>query len=148
MHIVGKIQYNGAEVIFWDLGGQLRMRAVWEKYYQEASAVVFVVDSADPDRLDEVKQVFDTTCAAESLVNVPVMVFANKQDLPGAMTADALARLWGLKEKKVFAVSGITRDGVDGAIGCVVRKAKEYKQFQLEHAGDANNGSDGRGRSR
>lgn len=84
------------------------MRGVWEKYYTEASAVVFVVDSADPDRLAEVKQVFgkymhlncvwvvfhssitriicfavvESTCAAESLANVPILVFANKQDLP------------------------------------------------------------------
>jgi len=31
------------------------MRAMWEKYYQEANAVVYVLDSADIPRLEEAK---------------------------------------------------------------------------------------------
>jgi len=31
------------------------MRSIWEKYYLEANAVVYVVDSADPQRLEEAK---------------------------------------------------------------------------------------------
>lgn len=56
--IVAKIKYQGAQIIFWDLGGQVRMRSMWEKYYTEANAVIFVVDSADVNRLDEAKVAF------------------------------------------------------------------------------------------
>ena len=52
---VARIVYRGCRVIFWDLGGQMKMRSIWEKYYQEAHAVVFVVDSADVGRLEEAK---------------------------------------------------------------------------------------------
>ena len=31
------------------------MRMMWEKYYLEANAVVYVVDSADVSRLEEAK---------------------------------------------------------------------------------------------
>jgi ADP-ribosylation factor related protein 1 len=55
---VHRIRYKGAQVIFWDLGGQSKMRAMWEKYYLEADAVVYVVDSANPARLDEAKRAF------------------------------------------------------------------------------------------
>jgi ADP-ribosylation factor related protein 1 len=75
---VAKIRYQGAQIIFWDLGGQViimtifddnlsncessqaRMRSMWEKYYLEANAVIFVVDSADVGRLDEAKVAFGT----------------------------------------------------------------------------------------
>jgi GTPase SAR1 family protein len=36
------------------------MRSIWEKYYTEASVIVFVVDSTDPGRLHEAKQEFGT----------------------------------------------------------------------------------------
>ena len=45
-------------MIIWDLGGQTKMRKVWESYYREANAVVFVVDSADLGRLNDVKEAF------------------------------------------------------------------------------------------
>lgn len=58
MYLVAKIKYQGAQIIFWDLGGQVRMRSMWEKYYTETNAVIFVVDSADTSRLDEAKTAF------------------------------------------------------------------------------------------
>jgi GTPase SAR1 family protein len=52
---VAKIKFKGSQVVFWDLGGQLKMRSMWEKYYSEANSVIFVVDSVDLGRLDEAK---------------------------------------------------------------------------------------------
>ena len=40
------------------------MRSMWEKYYTEANAVVFVVDSADVSRLEEAKVAFGETSDA------------------------------------------------------------------------------------
>lgn len=80
------------------------MRSMWEKYYTEANAVIFVVDSADVSRLDEAKTTFGMrrrqeggegfdrnsliSCSEkllddESLIKsgTPVITFANKQDL-------------------------------------------------------------------
>ena len=34
------------------------MRSMWERYYQEADAVVFVVDSVDIGRLQEAKEAY------------------------------------------------------------------------------------------
>ncbi len=57
---LARIQYRGNAMILWDLGGQLKMRNIWEKYYDDANAIVFVVDSADRGRLDEAKSTFGT----------------------------------------------------------------------------------------
>lgn len=68
-------------MILWDLGGQIKMRSIWEKYYSEANAVIFVVDSADIGRLEEAKLAYDSACDNDSLNQVSVVTFANKQDL-------------------------------------------------------------------
>jgi ADP-ribosylation factor related protein 1 len=79
---LAKIVYGGAQVVIWDLGGQLKMRSIWEKYYEEANAVIFIVDSADVGRLEEAKLAYDAACDNDSLNETPVIIIANKQDLP------------------------------------------------------------------
>ena len=69
-------------VIFWDLGGQVRMRSIWEKYYAEAHGMIFVIDSADVGRMDEANLAFDAVRDHEELRGIPVLLLANKQDLP------------------------------------------------------------------
>jgi hypothetical protein len=72
---VAKIKYKGAQIIFWDLGGQSKMRTIWERYYNSANAVVFVVDSSDADRWAEAKREFEGILAHEvGQTAAPVMV--------------------------------------------------------------------------
>ena len=59
---LAKINHYGAQLVIWDLGGQIKMRSIWEKYYTEANAVVFVVDSADVGRLEEAKLAYGKVC--------------------------------------------------------------------------------------
>lgn len=49
---------EGCFVIMWDLGGQVRMRSIWDKYYSDAHGVVFVLDAADVGRFEEAKLAF------------------------------------------------------------------------------------------
>src|ERR671939_618704 len=56
--LVGKIDVNRARLNFWDLGGQRELHGIWEKYYSECHAIVFVVDSTDKERIEECKEVF------------------------------------------------------------------------------------------
>lgn len=52
---LAKIFYRNHQLVFWDLGGQLKMRSIWEKYYKEAHAIVFLIDAVDVARLEEAK---------------------------------------------------------------------------------------------
>mmetsp|Transcript_6587 Transcript_6587/g.16706 ORF Transcript_6587/g.16706 Transcript_6587/m.16706 type:complete len:192 (-) Transcript_6587:203-778(-) len=79
---IGKMDVGTCRVIFWDLGGQVRMRSIWEKYYAEAHGMVFVIDSADVGRMEEAKLAFDAVREHEELRGIPVLLLANKQDLP------------------------------------------------------------------
>ncbi|KAL0973077.1 hypothetical protein UPYG_G00198640 [Umbra pygmaea] len=66
----------------WDVGGQQMMRPHWKHHYPGTAAVVFVVDSWDRKRLEEAKR--ELHKVLRSLKKIPLVVLANKQDLPGA----------------------------------------------------------------
>ena len=61
------------------------MRPYWRCYYQDTNAVVYVIDSADRERLDVARQELELMLQEEELRGAPVLVLANKQDLPNAM---------------------------------------------------------------
>jgi ADP-ribosylation factor-like protein 1 len=61
------------------------LRPYWRCYYQDTNAVIFVVDSADKERIEIAKQELDLMLQEEELKGVPVLVLANKQDLPNAL---------------------------------------------------------------
>tara|TARA_B110000285_G_C14752536_1_gene435838 strand:+ start:439 stop:657 length:219 start_codon:yes stop_codon:yes gene_type:complete len=69
----------------WDLGGQTGLRPYWRCYYQDTNAVVYVIDSADRERLEVARQELELMLQEEELKGAPVLILANKQDLPNAM---------------------------------------------------------------
>ena len=76
---VGRIEAYNCMLIFWDLGGQQGLRSIWDKYYDEAHAVVYVVDSADAARLAESKAALDKVLSHPDIAYAPLLVLANKQ---------------------------------------------------------------------
>lgn len=125
---LAKINHKGSKIIFWDLGGQKKMRSMWERYYTEANAVIFVVDSADLIRLEEAKVAFDSVCDHDNLSHVPVITIANKQDLPGALTPGDLAiNFYSVQDAadrtRVFAVNAMLGQGIEECINAVVDEA-------------------------
>jgi len=47
--------------------------------------LIFVVDSADEERMSEAKEELHRIIKEDALANVIILIFANKQDLPGAL---------------------------------------------------------------
>jgi GTPase SAR1 family protein len=50
-----QVEVGGVSVVMWDLGGQAKIRSLWEHYMKDATGLVFVVDSSDVSRLSEGK---------------------------------------------------------------------------------------------
>lgn len=48
---VEEINYKGLQFTVWDIGGQSKLRDLWYHYYQGSDAVIYVLDSADEERL-------------------------------------------------------------------------------------------------
>ena len=87
---VEELTYNNVKFQAWDLGGQESTRSVWDVYYMNTDAVVYVVDSQDDEYFEESKSQFHKLIANPALKNATILIFANKQDLPGAKDTNKL----------------------------------------------------------
>uniref|UniRef100_A0A7S4UQB9 Uncharacterized protein n=1 Tax=Paramoeba aestuarina TaxID=180227 RepID=A0A7S4UQB9_9EUKA len=90
------IEYNNIKFVVRDVGGGEKVRPLWNKYFETCRGVVFVVDSADKERMKDVRTELQNMLQAEPLRGVPFLIFANKQDLPGAMNPKDLSKSLGL----------------------------------------------------
>ncbi|XP_070566757.1 ADP-ribosylation factor 3-like [Ptychodera flava] len=89
---------KGLEFTVWDVGGQEKIRALWRHYYTGSDGLIFVVDSSDKLRLCEAKEeLFAILESDEMTEGVPVLILANKQDLPGACSPAEIIEALGLK---------------------------------------------------
>ena len=53
---VEQVTYKNLKFQVWDLGGQTSIRPYWRCYYSNTDAIIYVVDSADRDRMGISKQ--------------------------------------------------------------------------------------------
>jgi ADP-ribosylation factor 1/2 len=95
---VEELTYRNLDLTVWDVGGQSKIRALWRHYYPGTDALIYVVDSADIDRLNIAGMELHQLMKEDALGNVPVLVFANKQDLPHAANVQEVAEGLGLQK--------------------------------------------------
>src|SRR5688572_6932840 len=91
---VQKIESNNVKWTIWDLGGQKRLRDIWDTYFRDVDVLIWVLDStfynrslqflmvvgAEPSRFQESVDAFKKVIADSQLEFVPVCILANKQD--------------------------------------------------------------------
>ena len=65
-----------------DVGGQDKIRPLWRHYYAGTQGLIFVVDCADRDRIDEARQELHRIINDRLMKEAIILIFANKQDLP------------------------------------------------------------------
>ena len=83
----------------WDVGGQDKLRPLWRSYTRCTDGIIFVVDSTKADRLEEAKLELLKICKnTQKQSQIPLLILANKQDLPVAIDADKIEVLLGLRE--------------------------------------------------
>ena len=93
---VETVEYKNISFNVWDVGGQDKIRLLWRHYYQNTQGLIFVVDSNDRDRIDENREELHKMLAEEELKDAVLLVFANKQDMPNAMTCPEITDKLGL----------------------------------------------------
>ena len=77
----------------WDLGGQKAIRTHWKNYYEKLDCLIFVVDSADRMRMDECGEELQSLLEEDKLAGVPILIYANKQDLINALPVDEIEEM-------------------------------------------------------
>jgi len=120
---IGKVDIGVNRLNFWDLGGQKQLKRIWTKYYTECHSIVFVVDSTDKDRIQEVKETFEGVITDDNVGGVPILMLANKQDVDGALKVHEIKEIFnpialnlGARDSKVMSISALRGEGIKEAI--------------------------------
>lgn len=78
--LLGNVKFN-----VWDVGGQDKIRPLWRHYYTGSQGLIFVVDSCDRERMEEASRELEKIINDREMRNIVLLVFCNKQDMPGCM---------------------------------------------------------------
>ena len=96
---VEEISYTNVKLQAWDLGGQESTRSVWDVYFVNTDAIIYVIDSHDTN-YDESKTQFYKLLENEALKNAVILIYANKQDLSGAKSVNDIIQIYELNKLK------------------------------------------------
>ena len=88
---VETVSYKNVRFNVWDVGGQDKIRPLWKHYYTGTQGLIFVVDCADKERIDEAKRELHKIIGDHEMKDAIILVFANKQDLKGALSPEDLS---------------------------------------------------------
>ncbi|XP_053439080.1 ADP-ribosylation factor-like protein 3 isoform X2 [Nycticebus coucang] len=118
---IKSVQSQGFKLNVWDIGGQRKIRPYWRNYFENTDILIYVIDSADRKRFEETGQELAELLEEEKLSCVPVLIFANKQDLLTAAPASEIAeglnlhtirdRIW-----QIQSCSALTGEGVQKGV--------------------------------
>lgn len=89
-------EIGGKAYSIWEVGGDEKYRKTWTHFVQDTNLVMFVVDSTDKNRFQLASYELKKILADERLHGVPLIVVANKQDMPGAVEALELFKMLDL----------------------------------------------------
>ncbi|XP_043204050.1 ADP-ribosylation factor-like protein 6 [Amphibalanus amphitrite] len=118
----------------FDMSGQGRYRNLWEHYYRDCDAIIYVVDSSDKLRMVVAKDELDALLQHPDIRprRIPLLFFANKMDLKEAMSSVKVTMMLGLEkmENKQFhicASNAITGEGLSDGIAWLTQQLKDVK---------------------
>ncbi|KAG9346726.1 hypothetical protein JZ751_007040, partial [Albula glossodonta] len=114
---IKSVASNGMKLNVWDIGGQRKIRSFWKKYLDNTDLLIYVIDSADKKRFEETGLELSELADEENLKGVPILIFANKQDLATASPASEIAEGLNLhtyrdREWQIQACSALSGEGV------------------------------------
>ncbi len=118
-----RIKVRSLVLEVWDIGGQRNLRRLWDEYVKNADVLIFMIDAADRSRFQEAKEEFWRVINMMDR-SIPLLVLANKADLPDAATVFEVAEMLELSRLKdvtwqVMWVSALTGMGLRDAFAWV-----------------------------
>lgn len=120
------IKYKNFQIDLWDLSGFFRYRPLWSSSYSKSKGLIFVIDSEDRTNVIEAKNELHNVLSHTDIQNVPLLILANKQDLPGSMPVTEIfekLELFRIKNRLWFiqGCCGLSGDGLNDGIKNLIR---------------------------
>ncbi|KAG6438542.1 hypothetical protein O3G_MSEX000053, partial [Manduca sexta] len=134
---VEEVVWRNLRFVMWDLGGQQSLRSAWNTYYTNSEFVIMVIDSTDRQRLSISREELHRMLTHEELSKACLLVFANKQDVKGSMTAAEISEQLDLTSIKqhpwhIQACCALTGEGY----GSATTRASNPTAFQYQYLWD------------
>ncbi|XP_054571193.1 E3 ubiquitin-protein ligase TRIM23 isoform X3 [Eptesicus fuscus] len=130
---VETVEYKNLKFTIWDVGGKHKLRPLWKHYYLNTQAVVFVVDSSHRDRVNEAHSELAKLLTEKELRDALLLIFANKQDVAGALSVEEITELLSLH--KLCCGRSWYIQGCDARSGMGLYEGLDWLSRQLVAAG-------------
>ena len=117
----------------WDVGGQDKIRPLWRHYFIGCEGLIYVVDSSDKSRFAEAQNELEWILDSDEMAGVPLVILANKQDLPQAVSPADIAVKLGLDKVRnrkwhIQGTSALSGEGVFQAMQELSMLVKEFQR--------------------
>ncbi|PAA54400.1 hypothetical protein BOX15_Mlig007684g2, partial [Macrostomum lignano] len=97
---VERLEMKNLRMTCFDMSGQGRYRNMWEHYYRDCDAIIFVIDSSDKLRFVVAKDELEQLLAHDAIRTrgIPFLFYANKMDHKDALSPVKCTQMLGLKD--------------------------------------------------
>ena len=121
-NLAKNVDICGCKCSLFDLSGACKMRPLWERYYRDTDAIVYVIDSCDVnfDNIQQSREEFIKLCKNEVLKKrlergLPLMIWANGLDLAYAEYDRAVEKANEVDRKRQVSWNSDEEDAFVGA---------------------------------
>lgn len=120
------MHFRGYKLNIWDIGGQKTLRPYWRNYYEKTDGLIWVIDSADLARLQDCRDELHRLLLEERLFGATLLILANKQDIPSALSVKQLEEALQLhiiakRHWRIVACSAVTGAGLLDGFDYIVK---------------------------
>ena len=128
-----KIEHENFKLNVWDVAGQDSLRPLWSHYYENTQGLIFVIDSADPDRMELAREELHLVLGHELMFEAAVVLLANKIDM-GVMSAKEVEQRMQLERYRtgrkfaVFGTNAISGEGLNEMMDWLVKNLPKSRK--------------------
>ncbi|KTF73993.1 hypothetical protein cypCar_00028625 [Cyprinus carpio] len=123
-----KITKGNVTIKLWDIGGQPASEHV-EHTAAACTSIVYMVDGADPEKIEASKNELHNLLDKPQLQGIPVLVLGNKRDLPGALDEKELIErmnLSAIQDREIccYSISCKEQDNIDITLQWLIQHSR------------------------
>jgi small GTP-binding protein len=104
----GNIQIGDAQISLWDLGGQDQFQWMWDNFLPGTSTILVVTDSTRVG----VQKTKEFVNKYSNFKGSKLIVIANKQDLPGALSPSEVESIVGAETHGLIAIDPTSKQAL------------------------------------
>jgi len=134
---------KGVNFVVWDVGGQEKLRPLWKSYTRHTDGIIFVIDSLDEEKFEEAKIELMRIIRSHSSTSEnapPLLILANKQDLPNCKEPEELQNILNLNDLLhlniyyyIQSTCAITGEGLDDGIEILYEMILKRKKLKKKN---------------